>query len=332
MSQDALHIPVLLQECLDLLDPCLAGHPAPIVIDATVGLGGHSDALLQRYPRLHVIGLDRDTDALAHSSTRLAQFGDRVHLVHTVYDQMESVLAQLSDTLPAQCTRDRHGTVQVQGVLMDLGISSLQVDTDARGFSYSRPTALDMRMDARSDAPTAQHIVATYSEKELTRILSTYGQERFARRVAAALVRAREQEPLTDSAQLAAIVREAIPAAARRTGGNPAKRTFQALRIEVNDEMGALERALPQAIDVLAVGGRLVVLTYHSLEDRIVKHALVKGATAPTPVGVPLTRDQDVPVLQMVARGQRPQPQEIDSNSRAQSARVRAGHKLREAA
>lgn len=315
----AVHVPVMLHECLHVLDPALLEHPAPVVVDATLGLGGHTEALLQRYPNVQVVGLDRDPYAVAAATARLAHFGPRFTVVHCVYDQLAQVLEQL-------------GLHRVQGVLFDLGVSSLQIDTDARGFSYSRPTGLDMRMDATSGGISAEQVLATYPQEQLRRILATYGQERFAGRIAAAVVKARAQVALTSSQQLADLVRQSIPAAARRTGGNPAKRTFQALRIEVNDEMGALERALPQALEVLAPGGRVVVLTYHSLEDRIVKRALATAATSPLPVGVPVPHEHDVPLLRVVAKGQRPTVEEVDRNPRASSARLRAGEKLREAA
>jgi 16S rRNA (cytosine1402-N4)-methyltransferase len=242
------HVPVLRDRVLALLEAPLRDRPA-VIVDATVGLGGHAAALLAVHPQLRLIGLDRDPQALAVSGDRLAAFRPRVTLVHAVYDALPAVLADA-------------GIDRVDAALFDLGVSSLQLDADDRGFSYSRDTALDMRMDA-STGRTAADVVNDYSVDELARVLRDYGEERFARRIAHAIARERERQPLTSSARLAELVRDAVPAATRRTGGHPAKRTFQALRIEVNDELGTLGRALPAAVGALRVGGRVVVLAYH---------------------------------------------------------------------
>src|SRR5690606_33797131 len=241
----------------------------PVHLDATVGLGGHAEAVLAAHSDVTLVGLDRDPEALAHARQRLAVFGARVHLVHAVYDQLGAVLADL-------------GYQYVDGVLFDLGVSSLQLDEPRRGFAYSQDAPLDMRMDP-SGGITAEDVVNDYSAAELTRVLRVYGEERFAARIAAASVRERNRPRLTSTARLAELVREAIPAPARRTGGHPAKRTFQALRIEVNRELAALEAALPAALDMLAPGGRIVVLSYHSLEDRITKRALAQRTRSSAP-------------------------------------------------
>ena len=241
----ARHVPVLLERCIALLGPALT-RPGAVVVDATLGLGGHSELLLQRFPQVRLVGIDRDEQALAGSEVRLQEYADRTTLVHAVYDRLPEVLAELG--LPA-----------VDGVLFDLGVSSLQLDEVERGFSYRQDAPLDMRMDP-TQGPTAADVLNTYPAAELTRILATYGEERFARRIAGAVVRARQQQPFTTSSRLVDLVRDSVPAATRRTGGHPAKRTFQALRIEVNAELEVLRRALPAAVDALSVGGRIVVL------------------------------------------------------------------------
>ncbi len=309
------HVPVLLDRVLALLAPALT-EPGAVVVDATVGLGGHSAAMLSRFDGVRLVGLDRDPAALELSAGRLAPFGERVTLVHAVYDELPEVLERL-------------GRRRVQGVLFDLGVSSMQLDEAARGFAYSQDAPLDMRMDP-TGGMTAAEVLNTYAAGELVRVLRTYGEERFAKRIVEAVVRERAKEPFTSSARLVGLIRAAIPAPARRTGGNPAKRTFQALRIEVNGELAALERAMPAAVAALAVGGRVVVLTYQSLEDRIVKRALTAGATAGGPIGLPVEMPEYAPVLRLLARGDAPTDDEIAANARAASARVRAAEKLRD--
>jgi 16S rRNA (cytosine1402-N4)-methyltransferase len=248
-----------------------------------------------------------------------AGHSDRVTLVPAVFDELPDVLARL-------------GIREVQGVLFDLGVSSLQLDRPDRGFSYSADAPLDMRMDPAVPR-TAADVVNTYPPKELARVLRVYGEERFASRIAAAIDRERLREPFTTTARLAELVRDAIPAATRRTGGHPAKRTFQALRIEVNDELGVLERALPAAIEALAVGGRVVVITFHSLEDRIVKQTLAAEAADRTPPGLPVPLPEYGPVLRLLTRGgEAASDDEVAANSRAASARVRAAERIRRAA
>lgn len=312
------HVPVLLERCVSLLAPAMTD-PGSVLVDATLGLGGHSEAMLAAFPDLHLVGLDRDPQALDLSRVRLAPYADRTTLVHAVYDELPEVLARL-------------GYRQVQGVLFDLGVSSLQLDETERGFSYAQDAPLDMRMDPSGEL-TAAAVVNTYPAGELARILRVYGEERFAGRIADRLVREREREPFTSSARLVELVRAAIPAATRRTGGNPAKRTFQALRIEVNGELAALERALPAAVDALAVGGRLVVMSYQSLEDRIAKRVLTAGATSTAPVELPVVPDDLQPRLRLLTRGaESATPDEIAANPRAASVRLRAAERIREAA
>jgi 16S rRNA (cytosine1402-N4)-methyltransferase len=312
------HVPVLLQRCLELLTPAFVAavraDRQAVHLDATVGLGGHAEAVLAAQPRLRLVGLDRDPEALALARARLSGY-QGVHLVQAVYDQLAEVLAQL-------------GFDRVDGVLFDLGVSSLQLDAADRGFAYARDAPLDMRMDPGQEL-TAEQVVNTYPAGELVRVLRTYGEERFAARIAAAIVRQRERAALTSTLRLADLVREAIPAAARRTGGHPAKRTFQALRIEVNGELAAFEAALPQALDALAPGGRIVVLSYHSLEDRITKRALAQRARSSAPVDLPVVPPDAAPTMRLLTRGaEQPSAQEVAANPRAASARLRAAERM----
>jgi 16S rRNA (cytosine1402-N4)-methyltransferase len=312
------HVPVLLERCVALLAPAMTD-PGSVLVDATLGMGGHSEALLRTFPGLRLVGLDRDPQALGLSRERLAGYADRTTLLHAVYDELPSVLARL-------------GLDSVQGVLFDLGVSSLQLDERDRGFSYAQDAPLDMRMDPTAGL-TAADVVNTYSAGDLARILRLYGEERFARRIADRLVRDREREPFTNSSRLVDLVREAIPAATRRTGGNPAKRTFQALRIEVNGELSALEAALPSAVDALAVGGRIVVMSYQSLEDRLAKRVLTAGATSSAPPDLPVVPDALQPRLRLLTRGaETAAPEEIEANPRAASVRLRAAERIRAAA
>lgn len=307
------HVPVLLERCLDLLAPALAG-PAAVVVDATLGMGGHAEALLTRCPQATLIGIDRDPQALDLAGRRLARFDGRVHLAHAVYDELPAVLADRR--LPG-----------ADAVLMDLGVSSLQLDDDERGFSYARDTGLDMRMD-RTTGQSAADVLNTYPQADLARILRDFGEERFAGRIAAAIVRARAQEPFTGSARLVDLVRSQVPAATRRTGGNPAKRTFQALRIEVNAELDVLQRAVPAAVDALLPQGRIVVLAYHSLEDRIVKNVLGARSRSSAPVGLPVELPEHRPTLDLLVRGaEQATDQEIAQNPRAASVRLRAARR-----
>jgi 16S rRNA (cytosine1402-N4)-methyltransferase len=312
---------VLAERVVELLAPALA-RPGAVFVDATLGAGGHSEQLLQAAAGARLVGLDRDAEALAVARARLAPHaadGGRVTLVHAVYDELPDVLAGL-------------GLDEVHGVLFDLGVSSMQLDEPDRGFAYSHDTPLDMRMD-RSRGSTAADVVNTYSAEELARILRDYGEERFANRIAQAVVRERARAPFRTSARLAELVRAAIPAATRRTGGHPAKRTFQALRIEVNGELAALELALPAAISALAVGGRIAALSYHSLEDRLVKRTFAAGATTDVPPDLPIIPPGHEPELRLLTRGaEKPSAEEVAANPRAATARLRAAERVRAAA
>jgi 16S rRNA (cytosine1402-N4)-methyltransferase len=309
---------VALPRVAELLEPALSGRPA-VLVDATLGLGGHAAALLAAHPRLTLVGLDRDPDALAMAGRRLAAHADRTHLVHAVYDRIAEVLDEL-------------GLPRVEGVLFDLGVSSLQLDADSRGFSYARDADLDMRMDPTT-GPTAAEVLNTYPVPQLARVLRDYGEERFAGRIAAAIGRRRATAPLRRSSELVELLYQAVPAASRRTGGHPAKRTFQALRIEVNGELDALRAALPAAIDALAVGGRLVVLSYHSLEDRIVKRELAARSVSTTPLDLPVELPGRGPELRLLVRGsEQAGENEISENPRAASVRLRAAERIREVA
>lgn len=312
------HTPVLLQRVVDLVAPVLR-HDGAVLVDATLGLGGHTEAVLRRCPDARVVGIDRDPQALQLAASRLGVLAEQVTFVHAVYDKLATAVADL-------------GVGPVDAVLFDLGVSSLQLDRVERGFAYAADAPLDMRMDP-TGGTRASDVLRTYSEAELVRILRDYGEERHARRIAAAVVRVRRTAPLERTGQLVDLVREAIPAPARRRGGHPAKRTFQALRIEVNDELGALRRALPQAIDAICVGGRIVVLSYHSLEDRMVKRELAARARSALPERLPVPAAEARPELRLLTRGaERPDDAEIAANPRARSVRLRAAERLREAA
>jgi len=317
-SAAAGHEPVLRDRVLELLAPALEP-PGSVLVDATLGRAGHARALLSAHPGLSLIGIDTDSAAIAESARLLIAFGQRVTLVQAVYDELPRILAGL-------------GLSGVQGVLFDLGVSSPQLDDPARGFSYSRDAPLDMRMN--TEAPlSAADVLNTYPADRLARVLRDYGEERFARRIADAIVRERARSPLTSTLRLTELIRESIPAPARRTGGNPAKRTFQALRIEVNGELDALHRALPAALDAVAVGGRIVILAYHSLEDRAVKRALAARSADTTPRGLPVPLESSQPRFRLLTRGaERPDEHEIAANPRAASARLRAAERIRAAA
>lgn len=313
-----LHTPVMLDRCVELLEPALT-RPGAVCIDATLGLGGHSEALLARFPELKLIGIDRDTNALELASERLAPFADRTTFVHAKHEDIGKVLDDLE-------------LAQVDGVLFDLGVSSMQLDQRARGFSYNADAPLDMRMN-QDDELTAEIVVNTYPPGELVRVLREYGEEKNAKRIVSELVRRRERQPLTTTGELVEVIDASIPAPARRTGGNPAKRTFQALRIEVNQELIELDQALQAGIDHLRIGGRMIVLSYHSLEDRIVKRRFVAGSTANVPHGLPVIPHDSRPYLRLLTRGgEVASKEEVGGNRRATSAKLRAVEVLREAA
>ena len=312
------HVPVLLDRVVALVAPAMQApeRERTLLVDATLGLGGHTEAVLERCPQAHVIGIDRDPHALARSRERLAPYGERVTFVHAVYDEIGEVLDEL-------------GHPHVDGVLFDLGVSSMQLDLRERGFAYAEDAPLDMRMDDTT-GPTAADVLNDYPVEELARILRDYGEERFARRIAEAVVRERAKEPFTRSARLVDLVRDAIPAPARRTGGHPAKRTFQALRIEVNDELSVLRRALPAAIEAIGVGGRVVVMSYHSLEDRITKHVFAEVTRSDLPPDLPFVPEGHEPALRLVTRGaDKASEAEIAANPRAASVRLRAVERVR---
>jgi 16S rRNA (cytosine1402-N4)-methyltransferase len=305
------HVSVMRDECIELLSPAISAHANPVVIDATLGLGGHTEALLNKFPQLVVIGIDRDTQAIEIATERLSRFGQRFISHHSIFDRISDVAKE-------------HGYSHVQGILFDLGVSSLQLDHSDRGFSYAHDASLDMRMD-KSQAKTAADIVNTYSPGELVRILRTYGEEKFATRIVESIVKEREKAPLNSTSHLATLVKNAIPAATRRTGGNPAKRTFQALRIETNDELGAITRAIPQALELLDIHARLVVMSFQSLEDRIVKNFFQEATTSGTPQGLPVEIAELAAKFALVFNGsQSPSEAEVEENSRAASVRLRA--------
>jgi 16S rRNA (cytosine1402-N4)-methyltransferase len=311
------HVPVLLERCLELLAPALA-LPGAVHVDFTLGLGGHAEAVLERHPDVVLIGLDRDTEALAHARRRLAPFAARTHLVHAVYDELPQVL-------------DDFGYEHFHSGLFDLGVSSLQLDEADRGFAYAQDAPLDMRMD-QTRGITAEQVVNEYEPGELVRILRQYGEEKFAPRVVSSIVRERTKGRITSTARLAELVKESIPAAARRTGGNPAKRTFQALRIEVNGELTTLDSAVPAALDALAPKGRLVVMSYQSLEDRIVKRALTPRTRSTGPIDLPVELPGTGPTLRLLTRGSEPpSDEEVAANPRAASVKLRAVERLDQA-
>jgi 16S rRNA (cytosine1402-N4)-methyltransferase len=301
MVDDQIHTPVMLERTIELLAPAVS-HSGAVLVDATLGMGGHAEALLQRFPQLVLVGLDRDTDALAIAGERLARFGERVHLVHTVYDSFEESLDEL-------------GIPEVSGILFDLGVSSLQLDRVERGFSYSKDAPLDMRMDATSPL-TAERILADYSETELRRIFWEFGEERLAQRYAKKIVESREAKPLVRSAELVELITAATPVAVQR-----------------NQELSVLEHAIPAAIRSLAVDGRIVVLAYQSLEDRIVKRALAAASSSTAPAGLPIELPEHRAELRLLVRGA-----ELASDGakaatpRSTPVRLRAATRIRRAA
>jgi 16S rRNA (cytosine1402-N4)-methyltransferase len=307
----AQHVSVLLERCIELLSPAINKVENPVVVDATLGLGGHTEALLSRFPNLIVIGIDRDEDAISHATARLEVFGDRFKGVHAVYDQIQECI-------------EKFGYKQVDGILFDLGVSSMQLDEVDRGFSYANDAPLDMRMD-RSQGRTAADLINFSGRDELIMILRKYGEERFAPRIVDAIIRRRAISHMDSTADLAALVKENIPAATRRTGGNPAKRTFQALRIAVNDELDVLSRAIPSALNALVIGGRLVVMSFQSMEDRIVKEYFVAASESKTPRELPIEIPELAAKFILVIRGnEKPSANELIENPRSASVRLRA--------
>jgi 16S rRNA (cytosine1402-N4)-methyltransferase len=311
------HLPVLLERCVELLAPAIERDGA-VLVDATLGMGGHSLALLERFPGLHLVGLDRDPEALELAGERLAAHSSRIDLVHAVYDELPDVLDEL-------------GIDEIDGALFDLGVSSLQLDETERGFSYSKDAPLDMRMDATAPL-TAASILAEYDEGALRRIFHEYGEERLAQRYAKRIVEARREAPIERSGKLVKIIQAATPVAIQRNG-HPAKRVFQALRIEVNQELSVLERAIPAALDRVAVGGRIVVEAYQSLEDRIVKRALQAASSSTAPAGLPMELPEHRPEFRLVIRGaELASDEEKARNPRATPVRLRAAERIRRTA
>jgi len=309
------HEPVLLARVVELLAPALDRDGA-VLVDGTLGLGGHSAAVLEACPGARVVGIDRDPAALERAGTRLAPYGDRFTGVHATYDEIAEVMDEL-------------GLATVDGVLLDLGVSSMQLDRLDRGFAYRADSPLDMRMDPTTGI-TAADVLNTYAAPDLTLVLSRYGEEKFARRIADAIVRERATEPFTTSGRLVELLYDVIPAPARRTGGHPAKRTFQALRMEVNDELGGLDRVLPAALDAVGVGGRVVVEAYHSLEDRAVKRAFARVTTSSAPPDLPVVPPELEPAMVAVTRGaEQADEAERARNPRAASVRLRAVERVR---
>ena len=316
MAINDIHTPVMLERCVELLAPAVE-KPGAMLVDATLGMAGHAEAILRRFPELILVGLDRDREALAIAEERLKPFHDRIHLVHTVYDRIPDALDSL-------------GIDEVAGVLFDLGVSSLQIDRVERGFSYSKDAPLDMRMDSTSEL-TAERILAEYSEHELRRIFQDYGEEKLSARYARAIVAERETTPFVRSARLVEVVTAATPVVVQRTG-HPAKRVFQALRIEVNQELAVLERAIPAALDAISVGGRIVVMAYQSLEDRIIKRLLAAASRSTAPAGLPVELPEHKPLFKLLIRGaELATDEEKAENSRATSVRLRAAERLRRA-
>lgn len=310
-----IHTPVLLERCAELLGPALQ-KPGSVFVDGTLGMGGHSEAFLERFPEARLIGLDRDTDALRIAGERLQRFGDRVTLVHTVYDGIAEAVASA-------------GVSKVDGILFDLGVSSLQLDEASRGFAYAQDAPLDMRMD-QTTGVTAAEVLATYGEGDLRRIFERYGEEKLAGRYARAIIAARAEAPLERSGQLVDVLQAATPAAVLRER-HPAKRVFQALRIEVNAELSVLERTIPAALKVLGVGGRIVVLSYQSLEDRLVKRVFADASTSTAPRGLPVELPEHAPKFKLLVRGaELATDEERAVNPRATPVRLRAAERIQE--
>jgi 16S rRNA (cytosine1402-N4)-methyltransferase len=312
MNLRDIHTPVLLDRCVELLAPALQADGA-VLVDATLGMGGHSEAFLERFANIRLIGLDRDTDALRIAGERLARFADRVTLVHTVYDEIG---------LHAQ---------GASAILFDLGVSSLQLDEAERGFAYSKDAPLDMRMD-QTKGITAAEVVATYNEGNLRRIFERYGEEKLAGRYARFIIEARQKKPILRSGELVEILIAATPAAAQRAG-HPAKRVFQALRIEVNAELNVLADAIPSAMESLNVGGRIAVMSYQSLEDRLVKQAFAAAAASTAPAGLPVELPEHAPRFRILTKGaELADEAERARNPRAIPVRLRAAEKVRDRA
>jgi 16S rRNA (cytosine1402-N4)-methyltransferase len=313
-----LHTPVSLDRALEVLGESLT-QPGAILVDCTLGLGGHTEAFLQRFPALRVVAIDRDPKAIALAAERLKPFEGRVEFVNTTYDNIDEAIEDL-------------GIEKVDAILLDLGVSSMQLDERDRGFAYSYEAPLDMRMDS-TKGKTAAEIVNNYAEADLARIFFEYGEERYSKAIAKAIVDARALKPLETSTELAALIAKVVPFIPGKSTGHPAKRVFQALRIEVNEELDVLRATMPRAIHALATDGRILVMSYHSLEDRIVKQALVAASTSSAPIGLPIELPEHAPQLRLLTKGaEQASQQEIEANPRSASVKIRAAVKIRQAA
>lgn len=312
-----IHKPVLLEQCLNFLEPAVDFEKKAYMIDCTLGMAGHSLAALERFNNLHVIGIDRDRQAIEIAKERTKKYSDRIIFVHTTYDNIKEIVEKYCPNSKADA------------ILMDLGVSSLQLDIDERGFSYARNVELDMRMDKTNDLD-AKKILETYSEEQLSKILYLYGEEKFARRIAKAIVEKRAEKPIKTSEDLNEIIREALPAVAKRNSKNPCKKTYQALRIEVNKELEILKKTLPDALSSLRIGGRIAVESYHSLEDRMVKTIFTQGSITSAPIDIPIIPEKDEPYLKLITKKAfKATQKEKESNSRAKSVRLRVAEKIK---
>ncbi len=322
------HVPVMRDRMVELVGAGVEGTGAtrPVIVDGTLGAGGHTEVFLETFPDAVVVGLDRDPNAIAQAQDRLAGFGDRFIAYRTRFDGLGDALDDLASDgrLPGE-----FATTGVSGYLFDLGVSSMQLDQAERGFAYSQDAPLDMRMDP--DSPlTAAEVLNTYSHGDLAHVLSAYGDERFAGKIASAVLREREQEPFTTSGRLVELLYRTIPAATRRTGGHPAKRTFQALRVEVNAELDSLAAVIPAATARLGLGGVAVFMSYQSLEDKIVKKALAELTANRTPPGLPVDLPDTAASFDLVTRGaEKADAAEIERNPRSAPVRVRAVRRIR---
>lgn len=315
---EQLHTPVALDYALEILGPALTGQKA-VLVDGTLGLGGHTEAFLEHFENLTVIGIDRDEKALELAKVRLARFGSRIRFAHGLYSDILEVL-------------ENERILKVDAILLDLGVSSMQLDEADRGFAYSFDAPLDMRMNQQGGI-TAADVVNGYSENELAKIFKEYGEERYSKQIAREIVGRRKVQLFNSSSDLAALVSRIVPYVPGKTSGHPAKRVFQALRIEVNGELEILEQTIPTAISALKVGGRILVMSYHSLEDGIVKAAFVKESTSQTPIEMPVELPEHAPVIRVLTKGTAvASDSEKQVNPRAASVRMRAAEKIREAA
>jgi 16S rRNA (cytosine1402-N4)-methyltransferase len=313
-----LHTPVALDYALEILGEVLGGSN-PVLVDCTLGLGGHTEAFLEKYENLTVVGIDRDEKALELAKTRLERFGKRALFAHAIYSEIVEVLDELD-------------LEKVDAVLLDLGVSSMQLDEVDRGFAYSFDAPLDMRMN-QAEGQTAADVLNNYSETQLAQIFKAFGEERYAKPIAKAVVAKRKVQEFVNSAELATLITQIVPYIPGKTSGHPAKRVFQALRIEVNGELEILAQTIPAAVKVLRIGGRVLVMSYHSLEDSITKRALSALATSSAPLDMPVELPEHAPTVRMLTKGTVvASDAEKLSNPRAASVRMRAAEKIREAA